>query len=147
MADHAHTQIVSAVVTALTGLTTSGARVFANRRYAMDTAQLPGLRISADQDSVTPETVHTPHVQQHQLDLVVECCAQANASLDTTCNQMQKEVEIALASGISVGGKTLFPVLTGSRYDDEPANTPAGVKRVEFAIEYFTLNNAPDALI
>ena len=46
MADHLHKQIRDALVTKLTGLTTSGARVYANRLYPLDSANLPGLRIS-----------------------------------------------------------------------------------------------------
>jgi len=45
MADHLHKQIRAALVTKLTGLATSGARVYANRLYPLDSANLPGLRL------------------------------------------------------------------------------------------------------
>ena len=147
MAAHVHTQIRAAVATALAGLATTGSNVFSNRLYPMESTALPGLRVFTDNESVEAETVHTPHVQARSLDLVVECCAQANADLDTTCDQMAKEVETAMAAGITVGGKTLECVLTASVYDDQPAGTPAGVKRLTFQVQFYTLNNAPDALI
>lgn len=146
MADHLHKQIRAAAVTKLTGLTTSGARVYENRLHPFDTASLPGLRVSLGDDSVTPETIHAPHIQSHQLELVVECVAAAVASLDDTCDLMSKEVEIALSAGLSIGGHTLTPILSGSSYDDEAAGTPAGSRRLSFVVAYDCLNTQPDTL-
>ena len=147
MANHVHTQIRAALVAALTGLTTSGARVYPNRLYALDAADLPGLRVFTDSEEITAESIHHPHVQARRLRLVVEACARANDALDATIDQMAKEIEIALAGPLTVGTATLHPILTGIQYDDEAAGVPVGVKRLEFGLDDFTLNNAPDALI
>lgn len=146
MADHLHKQIRTAAAATLTGLVTTAARVYANRLHPMEDTSLPGLRVSTDSDDVLPVTVHAPSVQQHRLTLAVECCARATTGLDDLCDQIQKEVEIALSAGFLIGTRRLFPVLTGSQYDDEAAGTPAAVKRVEFFIEYHTLNTQPDVL-
>lgn len=144
MANHLHRQIREAVATALTGLTTSGARVYPNRLHPFESTSLPGLRITVESDQVTPLTVHEPHIQGHQLAIAVECVAKAIADLDDTCDQMAKEVEIALSAGVSVGGHMVYPVLTGSEYDDEAAGTPAGSKRLTFSVEYESQNTQPD---
>lgn len=144
MANHLHRQIREAVATDLTGLTTSGARVYPNRLHPFEVSSLPGLRISVAEDTVTAATVHQPHVQEHALALVVECVARASVDLDDTCDQMAKEVEVALAGGVTVGTRTFYPVLTGSHYDDEAAGTPAGAKRLTFAFDYACLNTTPD---
>lgn len=146
MADHLHKQIRTAAAAALTGLATTGARVYANRLHPMEDTSLPGLRVSTDSDDVVPLVVLTPGIYQHRLTLAVECCARASTGLDDLCDQMQKEVEVALADGFLIGTRRLFPVLTGSQYDDEAAGTPAAVKRVEFFVEYHTLNTQPDVL-
>jgi hypothetical protein len=146
MANHLHRQIRDAVATALTGLTTTAARVYPNRLHKFETTSLPGLRITLPGDSVSPTSVHQPHVQQHALTIDVECVAKAVSDLDDTCDLMAKEVEIALSAGISIGGRPLYPLLTGSEYDDEAAGTPAGAKRLTFSVEYHTLNTQPDAL-
>lgn len=147
MADHAHTQIRSAVVAALTGLATSGTRVFANRLYALAEANLPGLRVFTDSEEVSAESIHHPHLQSRRLSLVVEACARASADLDSTLDQMAQEIEIALAGPLTVGSAVLYPILTGSQFDDEAGSVPVGVKRLEFRLEFFTLNTAPSALI
>lgn len=146
MANHVHTQIRSAVVAALTGLTTTGSKVYGSRIYDLADANLPGLRVFLDEEAVTPESVHTPVTLGRKAVLVVECCAKANSSLDTTLDTMSKEVETALAAGFTVGSKTLFPVLASSRITLEPGSTPVGVKRLGFYLEFFTLANAPDSL-
>jgi hypothetical protein len=143
---HAHTLIRSAAVTALTGLTTSGARVYPNRQYPLADANLPGLRVFLNDESVDTDTIHAPAVQSRSVQLVVECCAKEAASLDATCDTMQNEVEKALAAGISVSGKSITPNLVSSRYDFEASSTPVGVKRLIFIIQFFTLANAPDSL-
>lgn len=146
MADHLHKQIRGALVTKLTGLTTSGARVYANRLMAMADANLPGLRIMLDEERATPLTVHAPHVLERELTLAVECCAKAASALDDTLDLMSKEVEIALASGITVGSATLIPVYAGMNFDDEQLDKPIGVKRLTFNLTFAAMNNAPDTL-
>lgn len=144
MANHLHRQIREAVATALTGLATTGARVYPNRLHPFDAASLPGLRISIGSDQVDATTVHSPHVQQHTLLLAVECVARATVDLDDTCDQISKEVETVMASGISVGGHLLQPILSSSTYDDEAAATPAGSKRLIYSVDYTSLNTQPD---
>lgn len=146
MANHLHRQIREAIATALTGLTTTGARVYPNRLHPFETSSLPGLRISIDGDQVTQTTVHQPHVQAHSLSIAVECVARGPSDLDDTCDQISKEVEIALSAGISIGGRLLYPALSGSEFDAEAAGTPAGAKRLTFSLDYHALNTQPDTL-
>lgn len=146
MADHLHKQIRAAAVTQLTGLTTTASRVYANRLYTIPEASLPALRVSLDDETVEIGSIHAPALLERRITLVVECCAIDLDDLDDTCDQMQKEVEIALSSGLTVGSRTLIPYLTASRYDDEPAALDAGVKRLEFVLDFATPANAPDTL-
>lgn len=145
---HVHALIRDAAATALTGLATTGSHVFANRLFALADSELPGLRVFTDAEQVEYDTVHRPAAQSREFALVVECCAKADsASLDDTCDQMQLEVENALYAGISVDGKTIYPVLQSSQYDDAIGLTPVAVKRVVFSVSVNTLANAPDHLI
>jgi hypothetical protein len=144
---HAHTQIRDAAVLALTGLTSTGARVYPNRIFTLTDANLPGLRVFLNDESVSTDTIHTPPAQTRSVQLVVECCAKESDDLDETCDTMQDEVETAIAGGITVGSLTLYPLLVSSRYDFDGGGVPVGVKRLVFDTEFFTLANAPDTLI
>lgn len=146
MANHLHRQIREAVKDLLTGLTTTTTHVYANRLHPMADANLPGLRIFMDSEEASALTVHTPMLLERGVDLIVECCAKAATALDDALDQISKEVEIALAAGITIGGHVLFPIYTGMQFDDEQADKPVGIKRLRFRIEFTAMNNAPDVL-
>lgn len=144
---HAHKLIRDAAKTALTGLTTTATRVFANRLYALADTDLPGLRISLDAETVDVPDIGVNPVQERQLQLLVECCAKANTALDDAVDQIQLEVEKALSSGLTVGSVHLDCVLAASQFDDAIGLTPVAVKKVTYLVKFFTRANAPDTLI
>lgn len=146
MADHAHKQIRDALKTRLTGLASTGARVYANRLYPLTAAELPALRVYLDEESAEPLSVHAP-ASSRVLSLSVEACAKATAALDDTLDQIGKEVEIALASGLSVAGVHLQPIYTGMSFTDDIADQPVGVKRMTFSLPFEAAAGAPDVLL
>ena len=146
MASHAHTQIRDAIVAALTGLPSTGSRVFANRLRPLLESELPALRIYADEETSNQLTVHFPHMQSRDLSVTIEAVAKHSSGLDDVLDQMSNEVEAAFAGGIVVGGVKLDPVYIGMSFDDEQSDKPIGVKRMRFAIQYQAMNNAPDIL-
>ena len=147
MADHLHKQIRAAVVTKLTGLTTSGSRVYANRLAPLPDATQPSLLVALDDERADGITVHQPQVQDRTLTLSVSAVAKASSALDDTLDLMSKEVEIALAAGITVSTKTLQVFYTGMSFEDAQLDKPVGVKRMNFTISYTAMSNAPDVLI
>lgn len=146
MADHLHQQIRDKVKTAVTGLTTTTTHVYANRLQPLQDANLPALRIYTDEERAEALTVHSPCMQERTLTLVVEGCAKAASGLDDTLDLISKEVETALAAGITIGSVNLPVFYTGMRFDDELADKPVGVKRMIFSIPYTAMSNAPDVL-
>ena len=146
MADHLHKQIRAALVTKLTGLTTTASRVWANRLQVLQDANLPGLRIYLDDEAAEGLLIHTPEMYDRKLSIVVEAVAKATSALDDTLDLISKEVEIALATGITVAGRTLEVFYTGMRFDDEQLDKPVGVKRMTFSLTYSAMSNTPDVL-
>ena len=53
MADHVRKQIRDAIVTLVTGLTTTGSNVFAGRTYALQDSELPALRVYTGDEDLT----------------------------------------------------------------------------------------------
>lgn len=146
MADHLHKQIRAGTETALTGLTTSGSRVYANRAKAMGDNNLPGLRIMLQDEDASVINLHDPQQQERDLALDVECCAKGTDTLDDVLDQMSKEVEVALAAGITIGSKKLFPTYQGMSLDLQQGELVIGVKRLRFNVNYTCFNNTPDSL-
>lgn len=146
MADHLHKQIRSAVVTRLTGLTTSGSRVYANRLQPLPDAMSPTLLVTLDEETATQATFHANPIYERELRLSVAAIYKATSALDDTLDLMSKEVETALAAGITVGSRVLDVFYTGMSFDDEQSDKPVGIKRMSFSIQFTAAANAPDAL-
>lgn len=144
---HLHRQIREAVKTLLTGLTTTGSRVYPNRLQPMTDANLPGLRVFMDQEEAQPLGLHSPRLDERSVQIIVEACAKASANLDDTLDQISQEVEGALASGITIGAVNLPVQYLGMQFDDDLADKPVGVKRMRFSVTYTAMNDAPDVLI
>jgi len=147
MADHLHKQIRDAIVAALTGLATSGSRVYANRLAPLPDALSPTLLITLDEETATELSITENPIYGRELRLSVSAVAKATTALDDTLDQMSKEVEVALAAGITLGGTRLDFTYTGMSFDDEQSDQPVGIKRMSFTISYTAVANAPDTLI
>lgn len=145
MADHLHKQIRAAAVAALTGLATTGSRVYPNRLRVLQDADLPGLRIYLDDEDSEDVSLHQPVLQQRALTLVVEGCAKATAALDDTLDQVSKEVEVALSTGLTVGGHWLMSTYRGMNFDDEQLDKPVAIKRMKWLLAFHALSSTPDA--
>lgn len=147
MADHLHKQIRAAIKTATTGLATTGANVFANRVQALDDSNLPGLRIYDDSEDAEALTIHQPQVQKRTYDVLIECCTKETGDPDAVTDQASKEVEVVLAAGIAVQGKSLDVVYRGMGRDRDISNKPVAIKRLRFTVSFTAMSNAPDVLI
>ena len=60
---HVRKQIRDAVVTALTGLSTTGSRVYKSRIYPLETGKLPGLAIYTKSEEIQNNTIGAPRTQ------------------------------------------------------------------------------------
>lgn len=141
MPDHLRQQIREAVVTAVTGLTTTAGRVHDSRVYKLET--LPALAVYALSEPVEYDTQQRPRGQTRELELVVEGFAKATASLEDTLDTIAKEVEAALTADVTRGGlaKDTLLTLTETPPIEGGANKPHGVVRLTWLIEYRTREN------
>lgn len=101
---HLRKQIRDNVVTALTGLTTTGTNVFQSRVYSNENAKLPLLNIYTLNETAERITMGENPKYQRNLELVVEGYAKATSNLDNTLDTIGLEVEEALAADLTRGG-------------------------------------------
>ncbi|MCC7041109.1 MAG: hypothetical protein IT516_12445 [Burkholderiales bacterium] len=147
MANHLRRQIREAVGTKLTGLTTTGSRVYQSRVYPVQNTELPCLLVFARSESVEAESVHAPRVLSRLLQIEVDAVTKATADLDDTLDQICKEVEIALAPPVSGGLMNLVEDIVLRSTDIElsgSAEKPTGVARMVFEVSYYHLDSTPD---
>ena len=86
MTVHVRQQIRDAAAVALTGLTTTGARVYASRVYPMQDANLPGLRIFTPSETSQSIEMGTSRLRERTLTLVIEACVKTNTGYADTAD-------------------------------------------------------------
>lgn len=138
-------QIRDALTTALTGLATTGARVFPSRHYVLTESDLPALRIYTDDEGIEMLSKGVNRLREHTLNLVVECCGKVSTDLDDLLDQMAGEVLQRIDVNQSpAGAKYVEP--KGVEIDMESeADKEIGVARLSFEVAYITAQGAPDA--
>jgi hypothetical protein len=93
---HYRKTIRDAVVTLLTGLASTGSRVYPSRLYPYDPAEAggPGLMVYTVSEASSLEG----RTLTRELDLVIEVVAQVNGTLDDDLDTIAKEVEVAMGT-------------------------------------------------
>jgi hypothetical protein len=138
---HGRQQVRDALVTALTGLVTTGTAVYSGRVYPHDT--LPSLAVFTLREEVNEEDHRTRTVF-----LQVEARTQATADLDDAIDAICVEVEVAISADDTLGGKALcvFPPETEIELSGE-AEKPIAQATMTFPAMYRVAFTDPETLI
>jgi len=151
MAAHVREQITAAAVAALTGLATTGARVFRDRdteeRPLQPDAEVPGLVIEDDGDPAERITIDVARILERTMRLRVMAHVKKVAGYSAEMNQILKEVEIAMDAATLTGAKDVVLAEVGARETVEGAEKPTVRQAFEFQIIYYTAAGAPDVAI
>lgn len=137
---HVRTQIRNAVKTILTGLPTTGNRVFVSRVYPLEKADLPGIIIFTEQDETDNSQAAINNgslILWSQLHTVVKAYAKGTAQVHNTLDQIALEVRKVLLTNQNLGGlteninwqSTLIQIEIG-------AEQPVGTAEILFVIYY-----------
>ena len=148
MASHLRKQIRDAVAAALTGLATSGARVYESRTHELQDANLPGLRIYTNsEDARVSEILSSNRVLERDLELVVEACSKKSSGLDDELDLMVQEVEVAIAANQGAGGAKWIQLKSIEIDMEGEAEKEIGVARMTFEVRYNAALSAPDVAL
>lgn len=130
---HARQTIREAAATLLTGLSSTGSRVFQSRMVPQTT--LPCLLVTTNDEEITPGTI--ANLIERNLDLVVVGVAKASAA-DDALDTIAAEVETAMA------GFAYRNELQRIEVDfDETLDKPAGRIALTYRINYITAAGSP----
>lgn len=146
MANHVRRQLREAVAAAVTGLASTAGRVSESRVYPL--TDLPALRVSVNDEAAQALSVSAPLSYQREVEVLVEAVARAAADVDDALDQMQLEVETALAGGVSLGGKHVDLIYAGASIEmSADAEQPTGQVSLRFTAQLFTAAAAPDVAL
>jgi hypothetical protein len=147
MADHVKKQLRDALVTRLTGLATTGARVHRYRANPLQSiSELPALVVQTPSDSAVLDTIHTAPLYERRVEVTVLAYASANATLDDTLDLISKDVEVALGSVLTFGSIGLQVFYDGSETDIIEGERNVGELSMRFHATMFHEAAAPDVL-
>jgi hypothetical protein len=145
---HIRKQIRDNVVTTVTGLTTTTTKVYRSRVYPIASGKLPGLCVYTQSESIESATLTRPRTKMRTLDVVIEGYALANSNLDNTLDQISLEVEEAMVTDVTRGGKAKDTELTSVEIEQVgEGETQAGIVRMTFTVTYATLENDAEVAV
>lgn len=101
------------IKTTLTGLTTTGSKVYATRVYPLAAGNLPGIVMYSDSEQVEYATVSLPRTQMRTLTVTVEVYVRGTGSYDDQLDQICAEIEAALYADVTRSGLAKDTKITG----------------------------------
>ena len=148
MANHLRQQIREAVATLLTGLATTGPRVYQSRIRTFGDTDLPGLNVMTNDELVIASSIGSPLLLDRQINMVVQAVAKQTDNLDDLLDTMCKEVESALNLSVNantLGGIAKHTVLSSIEIDmNGDGDVAVGVAKMNFTVTYKTRADQPD---
>jgi hypothetical protein len=148
MANHVRQQIREAAAATLTGLATTGARVFQSRFHVFSDVDLPALLITTNDELVNVSSIGFPPLLDRQINMIVQAVAKQNDNLDDVLDTICKEVEAALNANITANtftGLAKHTVLSSIEIDmSGDGDVAVGQANMNFTVTYKTRADAPD---
>lgn len=144
---HRAESIIDAVVTKVTGLATTAARVYRGRSYALDSTNLPCLLIYLGPDEPLSK------LYQDKVDSLLTIYVESRvksptAQIDETLNTIREEVTIALQADYTQGLGYVIDTIEGDVDAPEIVATtdqPVGAMRMAWQFHYRRSRTNPGA--
>ena len=145
---HVRQQLRERAATTLTGLSTTGSKVYQSRVYPLGAANLPGLLIYTKSEDSEAVTMSGARTLLRNLSLVIEGYVKAVSNYDDTVDTIAKEVETAMGNDVTLNGlaKNSYLESTEIEYDGE-GEKPVAVVSLTYTVEYMTIENAPQTAV
>ena len=148
MADHVRMQIRNQVVTQLTGLTTTAARVFDSRVYPLEDANLPALLIYTKSETSEPIEIGTNRTSERLLSLNIEAYVKSTTNFEDTLDTICKEVEQAIAADPTLSGKAKDCYLESTEIEfNAEGEQPLAFCTLTFLTSYYVQEQSPDVAV
>lgn len=145
---HARQQIRDAVVTAVTGLATTGSNVFRTRVHPLEEQMLPALLVYTLDETSEPDAMGSSRGLDRSLRVAVEVAVQQLADIDNTMDTIAAEVETAIAAntGLAALVRDISLDSTTIVRSGEGEQRALGMQ-MAFTALYRTRRGAPETLI
>ena len=145
---HVRQSIRGNLVTTLTDLATTGARVYETRVYPLAEDKLPGLAIYTKSESSEYSTMTAPRTVLRTLSAAVEIYVKAVSGYDDLLDSISAQVESALYTDRTRGGfaRDTRVVSFESQFSGDP-DQPVGSAAIQVEVDYQTLENDSETAV
>ncbi len=146
---HARKQIRDALKTALTGLATTGARVYSSPVYPAGDGQVPGLSIRTPSDLLQENRGALDDRQTWELEIEIEARAKPGdgTDVDDQLDQIMLEVQTAIAGDPKLGNRVTGLECQVVEFDFGSLERPAGIATMTWTCRYQIQADHADTLI
>lgn len=148
MTDHVRQQIRDRIVTNVTGLSTTGARVYRSRVYPLNADTMPALLVYSTSEDSEIDAMGATGVLNRTVTIAIEGYVRNITVYDNKIDDICKEVETAMAADQKINGlaKNSFLSSTEIEYTGE-GDQPIGVVTMNYVVQYRTATNAPQTAL
>lgn len=136
---HKRQAVRAAIVSAITGLATTGNNVFVSRVYPIDKKSLPGICVFTRREDSAAVTVNPPRTYERELTVSAEIYVRAVEGYDNQIDTICAEIESALYNAGDLNGLVLDLQVVGAdvNYQDG-AEQPLASCDLEIRVMYTT---------
>lgn len=145
---HARKTIRDRIITDLTGLATTGSRIYRSRVYPLAEGKLPGLCVYTMSEQIDYATIGTSRLQQRVLSVVIEIYVKGTSNYDDDLDQISLEIEDALFADLTLNGNAKD--LQINRFEADFAgegDQPLAFARMSVDVVYHTSENDPETTV
>ena len=140
---HVRQSIRDNIVTAVTGLSTTGSNVFRSRVYPLGTNKLPALCVYSNAEPVEYNRLDRVRDIDRTVDIVIEAYVRAVSNYDTTLDTICAEIEAGMAADVTRGGYAKDYKLTQTEFDFlDDGDRPIATARLTYSNDYRTVENS-----
>tara|TARA_R110000868_G_scaffold313856_3_gene574867 strand:- start:3534 stop:3971 length:438 start_codon:yes stop_codon:yes gene_type:complete len=142
---HIRELIRDSIVTAVTGLSTTGERVFRSRLYSLADNKIPCLAIYTNSEEVSYLTMSQPRTQQRTLSVNIEAFVKGVANYDNTIDDICSEIEQALYADTTRGGYAKDTLINSVSIEmSAEGDQPIAVASITVNVVYNTQEGNPE---
>ena len=134
---HVRQSIRDHIVSAVTGLSTTGANVFPSRVYPIAAGKMPGLAVYTLSEAIEAQTLRPPRGLVRILEISIEAYVEGSTN-DDVLDNICAEVEAAVAADITRGGNAKDTILVSFEADFADGERPLVVGRLTYQVTYST---------
>ena len=143
---HSRAQLVAAIVTKVTGLTTTSTRIYPYRLVPLASANLPGLTVADKSEEVIPDQSPFGYAYRElQVDIAGHASGASEAAVAATLDTIASEVETAMVSDVTLGKKAGGVAYTGmEKLMNVDGESTVGTITLSYTVTYMTKTGVPD---